>query len=59
MSEFRLFCVGGFVWSGIFSALANHHIGKIEPGSVYEQLLCMAVLGGCIAVSVFGRRKPS
>jgi hypothetical protein len=55
MSEFRIFCIGGFLITALFSAASNHGV-QMVPGTAYEQLLSVGFLGGCIAVTLFGKR---
>jgi hypothetical protein len=59
MSEFRIFCIGLLVWMGVIAAVLNRVDSGLEKGSVEGTLalLAMGLVGGAVAVALFGRRS--
>jgi len=61
MTDFRKFCIGGFVGSGFFAAMANRGAAgtNATQGSVEAILQVIAVLlvVGCATVAVFGGKR--
>lgn len=55
MTEFRIFCIGGFVGAGLISAAGNR--GWINPGDPFVQTIAGALLAGFLAVIMFGKRS--
>ena len=56
MSDFRKFCIGGFVTAGLMAFVSNH-FGDLAPGTAWEKVTASILLGGVATVMVFGARK--
>lgn len=59
MSEFRIFCIGGFVGVGLIAVLSDNGLAKLLSGNAWEQTTALILLFGCLAVMCFGKRRAA